>query len=141
MAKKKKSATDLLENPKFTEDSPIFEPSPDEPVADGTPFDKSYNALTCTGGPVLELMTRSTKKVAKALDLGYTLCYNYKSPYIRGKLDLLMRTRVSMGGRGRAEMVQALQAGSGVPGEYYDKGEPSYKAFLEPDSDGTEDVE
>ncbi len=138
---KKKSATDLLENPKFTEDSDVFEQIEESTVQDGTPFDKSYGALTCTGGPILELMTRTTKKVAKALNIGYTLCYNYKSPYLRGKLDLLMRTRVSMGGKGRAEMVQALQAGSGVPGEYYDKGEPSYKAFLDPDSDGTEDVE
>ena len=138
---KKKSATDLLENPIFTEDSEIFNQPDNGPMQDGTPFDKSYGALTCTGGPTLELMTRTTKKVARALDIGYTLWFNYRSAYIRGRLDLLMRTRVSMGGKGRAEMVQALQAGSGVPGEYYDKGEESYKAFLDPDSDGAEDVE
>lgn len=137
---KKKSATDLLENPIITNESTIFETPENSPVIDGTPFDKSYNALTCTGGPTLELMTRTTKKVARALDIGYTLMYNYNSSYIRGRLDLLMRTRVSMGGKGRAEMVQALQAGSGVPGEYYDKGEPSYKAFMDVDNDGEEDV-
>lgn len=137
---KKKSATELLEEPKFSENTPVFEDEVIAPVEEGTPFDKTYGALTSTGGPTLELMTRSTKKLAKALDIGYTLMFNYRSRYIRGRLDMIMRTHVSMGGKGRAEMVQSLQAGSGVPGEYYDKGEPSYKAFLDPDSDGTEDV-
>ena len=48
--------------------------------------------------------------------------FNYNSHYIRGRLDTLMRLHVSMGGKGRAEMVQSLQAGSGVPGEFYDQG-------------------
>lgn len=142
---KKKPATDLLENPKITEDTPIFEDELNESmgaggIQDGTPFDKAYDVLTATSGPRLELMTRTTKKLARALDVGYNLMFNYKSRYIRGRLDMIMRTHVSIGGKGRAEMVQSLQAGSGVPGEYYDKGDSTYKAFLDPANDGDEDV-
>lgn len=142
---KKKPATDLLENPKITEDTPIFEDELNESmggggIQDGTPFDKAYDVLTATSGPRLELMTRTTKKLARALDVGYNLMFNYKSRYVRGRLDMIMRTHVSIGGKGRAEMVQSLQAGSGVPGEYYDKGDSTYKAFLDPANDGDEDV-
>ena len=143
---KKKPATDLLENPVITEDTPLFEDEIAPPagpmggIQDGTPFDKAYDVLTATTGPRLELMTRTTKKLARALDVGYNLMFNYRSRYVRGRLDMIMRTHVSIGGKGRAEMVQSLQAGSGVPGEYYDKGDTSYKAFLDPANDGDEDV-
>lgn len=117
MAKKKeKTAEDLLENPQFGNE--FFQQSEEM-----TPFDKTYNVLTATGGPQLELMTRTTKKLAKAIDVGYNLMFNYRSMYIRGRLDTLMRLHVSMGGKGRAEMVQSLQAGSGVTDGFYDRGD------------------
>ncbi len=115
MAKKEKTAEDLLAHPMYTND--VLQDKSDK-----TPFDKTYDVLTSTGGPKLEMMTRTTRKLARAVDVGFNLMFNYNSHYIRGRLDTLMRLHVSMGGKGRAEMVQSLQAGSGVPGEFYDQG-------------------
>lgn len=115
MAKKKKPATDLLEDPLVEE---IPEPT-EEPT---TPFDRAYGVLTATHGERLEMMTRTTKPLAEAINVGYNMMFNYKSRYLRGRIDTLMRVHVSLDGKGRAEMVQALQAGSGVPGEFYDQG-------------------
>ena len=110
---KPKSAMDLL-------DEPILEDPDNEPIViSETPFDKAYTVLTSTSGPILELMTRTTPKLATALIVAYTVRYNFKSEYVGGKMDGLMRSHVSFGGRGRNEMVQSLKAGSGVPDAYY----------------------
>lgn len=121
MAKKKeKTAEDMLRNP-----MPEVLTRRDEQ----TPFDKTYDALMCTTGPRLELVTRTTRKLAKAVNIGHTWMFHYNSWYIRSRLDTMMRLHVSMGGKGRMEMVQSLQAGSGVPGEFYDQSN-SQSAFM-----------
>lgn len=130
--KDKPSATDLIENPLIDVDM-----GPDLPEMGDTPFDKTYSALTTTGGKILEMMTRTTPKLAQAIGVGHTMTYNFHSRYIQSKLDTLMRIHVSMGGQGRAEMVQSLQSGSGVPGEFYDQGNPTLHSFV--DVDGDED--
>lgn len=110
---KPKSAMDLL-------DEPIMEEADAEPIViSDTPFDKAYTVLTSTSGPILELMTRTTPKLATAIAVAYMVRYNFKSDYVGGKMDSLMRSHVSFGGRGRNEMVQSLKAGSGVPDAYY----------------------
>ncbi len=111
---KPRSATDLLNDPLIVED-----PDPEPIIISDTPFDKAYTVLTATSGEVLELMTRTTPKLATAVGVGYTMRYNFKSNYIGGRMDNLMRIHVSFGGRGRNEMVQSLKAGSGVPDSYY----------------------
>ena len=121
--KKNPPATDLLDAPIIEED--------DSRGGDGTPFDKAYSSLTVTGGKRLELMTRTTPKLAQAVSVGYTMIFNYRTSYLQGKLDTLMRLHVSMGGKGRSEMVQSLQAGAGVPGEYYDAGNPNKNSFID----------
>lgn len=133
MAKKKKSATELLEEPLITEPTEE-EMNAGEPA---TPFDRAYSVLTATGGERLEMMTRTTKPLAEAINLGYNMIWNFHSAYLRGRIDTLMRVHVSMEGKGRAEMVQALQAGSGVPGEFYDQGNGSLNSFAE--LDGVDD--
>lgn len=121
--KKSPPAIDLLDAPIIEED--------DSGGGDGTPFDKAYTSLTVTGGKRLELMTRSTPKLAQAIAAAYPMTYNYRSRYLQGKIDTIMRIHVSMGGKGRAEMVQSLQAGSGVPGEYYDASNPNKNSFID----------
>ena len=130
MARKKepKSATDLLDNPLITDDG-------DNGSGNATPFDKAYTVLTTTTGNKLELMTRTTPKLAQAIGVGYNMMFNFRSTYIRGRLDTLMRIHVSMGGKGRAEMVQSLQAGSGVPGEYYDASNPTLNSYVDMDAE------
>ena len=133
MAKKKeKTAQDLLNNPI----SNVVNER--ENV---TPSLQSFDVLTVTSGPRLELMTRTTRKLARALDYGYSLMFQYNSYYIRDKLDLNMRSHVSIGGKGRQEVLQALSSGSGVPGEFFDQSGssqgfmPTAGAEDEPDDD------
>ena len=126
MAKKKDvpPATELLNDPPYYED--------DSPASDSdTPYDKTYDALMTTGGKKLELLTRTTPKLAQAVSVGYTMTANFRSAYLQGKVDTLMRLHVSMGGKGRAEMVDSLKAGSGVPDAYYDASNPSKNSFIE----------
>lgn len=123
MAKKNTPpASELLES------NLVFE---DEPSGGDTPFDRTHDALMTTGGKKLELLTRTTPKLAQAVSVGYTMIFNFKSMYLQGKIDTLMRLHVSMGGKGRAEMVQSLQAGSGVPGEYYDASNANKNSFID----------
>lgn len=127
MAKKKSedvpTAEELLNAPIITQN--------DYQGPASTPFDRAYGSLTALGGPQLELMTRSTKRLAIALNTAFPMVFNYRSPYLRGKVDTIMRVHVSRGGKGRAEMVQALQAGAGVPGEFYDAGNPDKNSFID----------
>ena len=128
MGRKKKeeeveSAEALLEAPLHTEN--------DYQGPNSTPFDRAYGALTSLSGAPLEIMTRTTRKLAVAITASYTMIANYKSPYLRGRMDTIMRAHVSQGGKGRSEMVQALQAGSGVPGEFYDAGNPNKNSFID----------
>ena len=128
---KKKPATELLDEPLVCEvDEPCEEPS--------TPFDRAYGILTSTGGENLELMTRTTTRLAKAINVGYNMMWNFRSSYLRGRLDTLMRVHVSLGGKGRAEMVQALQAGSGVPDAFYDQGNNSLNSFVDLEGDSSD---
>ena len=128
MGRKKKeeeveSAEALLDAPLITEN--------DYQGPNSTPFDRAYGALTSLSGAPLEIMTRTTRKLAVAITASYTMIANYKSPYLRGRMDTIMRAHVSQGGKGRSEMVQALQAGSGVPGEFYDAGNPNKNSFID----------
>lgn len=131
MAKKEEdsappSAIGMLDNPVF--DPSMFEGG-DNP---NSPFDQAFGALTTTGGPKLELLTRANKKLSVAIDHTYNRCFNYHSFYLRGRIDMLMRLAVSMGGKGRGEIVDSLRAGSGVPDSFYSDGGGSYApAFSE----------
>ncbi len=66
------------------------------------------------------MMTRTNPPLAIALSKAYNRVANYNSAYIYGQSNLLMRISVSNGGEGRSEIVAALKAGVGVPGEFYD---------------------
>lgn len=124
---------ELMNNPFFTDDDPKG--------SQDTPFDKAYASLTVTGGKRLEMMTRATPKLAQAIGMSYNLMWNYNSMYIKGRIDTLMRIHVSMGGKGRSEIVQSLQSGSGVPGEFYDQGNPSLHSFVDVEGEENYDGE
>lgn len=138
MAKKKerRSVDELLTGSGYEEE---YEEFASGGGGSETPFDKTYSILTVTGGPHLEIMTRTTPKLAQALGIGYNLMFNFRSKYVRGRMDSLMRIHVSMGGKGRTEMVAALQSGSGVPGEFYDQDNTSLHSFV--DLKGEDDEE
>ena len=122
------SAVGLLENPDF--DFSMFEGGGGG--GPSSPFDQAFGALTTTGGPKLELLTRANKKLSIAIDHTYNRCFNFHSMYLRGRIDMLMRLAVSMGGKGRGEIVDSLRAGSGVPDSFYSDGGDGYTpAFSE----------
>lgn len=121
MSGEKKSGEELLEEPQFTD----FESS------GNTPFDTTMSALMVTGDKELELMCRANQQIAEAASVAYNMRQRFHSKYIAGKIELIERLSVSLQGRGRSEVVQSLQAGSGVPGEFYENDRTSIRGFSE----------
>lgn len=132
-------ATDLLDDPILTEG----DMNEIDEVEGITPFDKAFGALTTTFGPRLEMLSRMTPKLATALDHAFNRIYNYRSPYLMRRMAMLERASISMDGEGRAEIVDALKAGAGVPGEFYSDGATRQSAFADdlPDMDDEDDGE
>lgn len=87
-----------------------------------TPFDQVYAALLSTEGERLEMMSRTTPSLAVALYRNNTRRCKYDSSFDNEEKNLLLRVSISTGGLGRKEMVEALQSGAGVPGEFFGSG-------------------
>lgn len=87
-----------------------------------TPFDQVFSAFLTTRGEVLEMMSRTNRSVAIAAYRNHTRLCKYNTDFDNAEHDFLFRLSISTGGKGREEMVKALQSGSGVPGEYYGGG-------------------
>ena len=75
--------------------------------------------LNTPAGPELELTTRTTPAIAKARASGYIYTKYYGLALIGGLSDTAMRLAVSQDGRGREDMISALNAGGSLPAEYY----------------------
>lgn len=125
MADNPRPATDLLDDP-IIQEGDIEELNEVEGV---TPFDKAYGALMTTAGPRLEMLSRTTPRLAVAIARTFNRIANYGSIYQVRYISTEERLSVSMDGKGRAEMIQALQAGAGVPGEFYAEGATRTSAF------------
>lgn len=87
-----------------------------------TPFEQVYEAFLATHGEKLEMMARTNPTLALALYRNNTRRAKYDSQFDHDEKDLLLRISISSGGLGRKEMVEALQSGAGVPGEYFGSG-------------------
>lgn len=85
-----------------------------------TPFNQAIDLLAVTNDEELELMCRTTKEVAEATAIGYSMAFRFGSRYITGRIAQIQRLTVSNGGKGRAEVVQSLQAGAGVSDGFYE---------------------
>lgn len=105
----KRKATDLLDNP--SEDFEIS--STDPPVTKGMGF------LAATGGPRLEMMTRTNRPIVAGISAGSAYIQKYRSVYIRARVERLERLAISQGGLGRSEMIQMVGAGGPVTDAYY----------------------
>lgn len=113
MVESKRSGAELLDDD--YEDEQIMSGEPME-----TPFNQTVDILATTGGPKLELFCRSNKSLVEAAEVCYNMAYRFRSKYIIGRMDQIMRFSVSANGQGRGELVTALQAGSGVPDSFYE---------------------
>ena len=103
----------------------------DEGPVGATTYDKTASMLTKTQGPELELMARVNRPVAEVATAIYSMVAKFHSAYLIGRMDQILRLTVSNGGLGRDEMVRSLQAGSGVPGEYYESQNGANQGFIE----------
>lgn len=81
-----------------------------------TAYDKALAILTETGDDPLELMTRTTPIISHACAISYTMTSTFRSSYVSGRINQVMRLAVSYGGRGREEIVKSLGANSGAFG-------------------------
>lgn len=123
MVSEKHDAEELLDDPMIglEESGPVGE----------TPFNQTVDMLSRTRGPELELMCRMNRPIAEAATVCYAMVAKFHCDYLIGRMDQIMRLSVSNGGLGREEMVRSLQAGSGVPGEYYESQSATNQGFIE----------
>ena len=127
MARKKKQPDEEEEIEERYEDESAFDElmeNPRLPQSRGelpmeTSYDKALNILTVIDDEPLEIMTRATPISAKASAVAYSMCFTFRSRYTKGRIDQINRLAVSMGGKGRDEIVRSLSANSGafeIPG-------------------------
>lgn len=94
------------------------------------PVQTAFKCLTIESGFGLQLMTRTNPIMVKACQVSYifdkALKYrdaqgnlNYGNPYVAGYVDQIMRLAVSMDGKGRNEIIEALGEGGKMPESYY----------------------
>lgn len=104
-----KSAADLEKNPIIVDSG-----GPQPPV------NKLIKSLLTVGGKKLELLTRTNKSIVAAVNCGGVYVYRFKSGYIAHRIEQLERLSVSAGGKGRDEMIRAVQAGGALPDSFYE---------------------
>lgn len=78
--------------------------------------------LTVEDGKPLEITTRTTATIANASQFCLIYTFRFKSKYAEARIGQIERLAISMGGQGRRDLIDALQAGGAVPGEYYSDG-------------------
>lgn len=126
---KKINGQDLLDQHAYDEQ---IDDCPDIPTVSETPFDKGFDLLSETDGKRLDIMMRTTPAIVKAG--GVTLAHQKRFPHMRFIPELysqLQRYTVSIGGKGRNEIVTTVQAGAGVPPTYYEnKSDDDKRSFI-----------
>lgn len=120
MSDDKRSGSELLDEPLDDMDGNVVQ----------TPFDQTVTLLATTRGESLELFCRANSKIAEAAQLCYNMQYRFHSNYIAGRINQIMRFSVGLNGQGRSELVQSLQAGSGVPDAFYESQNGSNVGFM-----------
>ena len=93
--------------------------------------------LTVEDGKPLELTTRTTGLIANAAQFCLIYCERFHSKYAQARIGQIERLAVSMAGQGRRDLIDALQAGGAVPGEYYadTAKKKNYPVFTDNDGD------
>lgn len=125
MSAEKKSGGDL------EDDTGLYVPGSMEDISGDTPFDQAIDLLSRTRGDSLELMCRTTHEVAEATAVAYSMVARFGTRYVQGRIEQIQRLTVSIQGKGRAEVVQSLQAGSGVSDAYYEAQSGANATFTE----------
>lgn len=109
-----RDATDLLDRPDIPEVGDMPETVPD------TPYAMAFDMLSALRGEKLEIMTRTNFRLVQAAQVSYNMIAQFNSRYIAGETEQIERFAVSMGGKGREEIVESLRAGGDMPDAYYE---------------------
>lgn len=115
-----KTAADLKNNPNMH----TMPGTPEAPVK--TVVDK----LSATEGKQLQLTTRTSSSIARAMHAAYLYGELFDLQVIRGEAELLMRMAISQGGQGRRDLIDSLEAGGRMPAEYYTDAKKSDAAYV-----------
>lgn len=111
----KKDLGDLLDNPRFTEDTSVM-----EDAAPVTPYDKAFSMLSTTRGEHMELMTRANPKMAEAARVTLTFS-RFGLPYVDELMNQTMRFAPALNGEVRKEFVESLKGmGASMPDAFFE---------------------
>lgn len=110
--------------------SMTYDPSRSPSRSKEAPVQTAFKYLTSEDGNLLQLMTRTNPVMVGACQIAYIFdkALKYRNadgeletgnPYVSGYVDQIMRLSVSMGGKGREEIIQALGEGGTLPDQYY----------------------
>ena len=100
----------------LTPNSPILISRSDKPEL---PVKDIARRLTVEDGKPLEITTRTTGMIANVAQFCLIYRERFNSQYAKAREGQIERLAISMGGQGRRDLIDALQAGGAVPGEYY----------------------
>lgn len=99
-----KTASDVLKNP--------VPPPTGIGGGAGRPqkFDRAYDALTATDGPLLQMMTRTTPQMRTLMDTAFILRHRFQSDYIAERICEVERINISEDGHGRRDIIDVVRA-------------------------------
>ena len=130
----------VKKNPSELANNPQINLKKDDKTA---PVNKVIDNLMITDGQKLELLTRANPTLTRAVRLGYifntTLLHDgpdgpeFGNSYVSGSIDQILRMAISMDGRGRQELIDAVDKGGKLPDSYYQNGRNPN--FIELDND------
>lgn len=105
-----KKATDLLKENFFSG----MRKNPDPPVSVG------LRILTTESGKVLEEVTRiNSEEMINALQIGTIYTEVYGSKYVLERVNQIKRIAKSKNGEGIRELIDMVEAGGKMPGEFF----------------------
>ena len=84
------------------------------------PVSKGIENLTAEEGARLQLMSRvNNKEMMNAIAIANIYTEIYGSRYVKGRINEALRVNVSIGGQGRRDIIDIVDAGGTLPPEYY----------------------
>lgn len=83
------------------------------------PVSRGMGYLTTTDGAELEILTRTSVAIVRAIDAGSVFAARYRSKYIQSRIEQMERLAISNDGQGRDEIIRVIQAGGRLPDAYY----------------------
>lgn len=121
-----KRASDLLKHPFFSGGNS----RPDPPVATG------LKLLTTERGKRLEMVSRiKGEEMVRALQIGTIYTEVYGSKYVAERVDQIKRVSKSIGGEGIRELIDMVEAGGRMPGEFFTGPQPKKWKLLGSDEE------